>query len=659
MKKILKSTIVSLVALLSVNGCNYLDIVPDNIMQLEDIFETKEKTYSALADCYSYMPNIYKVHTGTALLGDEWIERFDATVAENRGYCIGNKIMRGWNNTTNSLLCYWTGGQGGTHTYEALRMCNIFIDYLESDFHIIDLSEVERKNWIAQIKVLKAYYHYFIIRLYGPIIINDVNVTPMDDLETVRRRRQPVEDCFQYVLGLLDEVLYNEDGSDRYELQTVTPAIFYGQVNRVIAKALKAKILITRASPLFNGNSEYYSNFVNENGEHYFPQQYDPEKWREAYEACEEAIALAHEQGHKLYEYTDKYRSFDIDDVEESEIMKSCYNLRFAITEPWNDELIWGHTGPCDGSNLNLHNTSAIRYQPVNSNEFTHQWLGTSLDVVERFYTKNGVPVDEDKTYYEESERFDMVKIPSDTYHLGYMQPGETTVKMHLNREPRFYAWIAVDRCIWRTWDLRLDIKLRSGEFPGGRMSDNHPTDYFWTGIGVKKYVHPESRGYVASRTIQYPYPLIRLADLYLLAAEAYNEYYGPGQVAYDYLNKIRRRAGLPDVEQVWSDATIVNTVGKHTTKEGLREIIQHERLLELSFESQSYYDILRWKRADEFYTRPVRGWNAPDGKTADSFYQVITWQPRTFTTPKDYLMPIPYNEMLKNPNMIQNPGWI
>jgi hypothetical protein len=190
-------------------------------------------------------------------------------------------------------------------------------------------------------------------------------------------------------------------------------------------------------------------------------------------------------------------------------------------------------------------------------------------------------------------------------------------------------------------------------------MSDNHPTDYFWTGIGVKKYVHPETRGYVASRTIQYPYPLIRLADLYLLAAEAYNEYYGPGQVAYDYLNKIRRRAGLPDVEQVWSDASIVNTVGKHTTKDGLREIIQHERLLELSFESQSYYDILRWKRADEFYTRPVRAWNAPDGKTADSFYQVITWQPRTFTTPKDYLMPIPYNEMLKNPNMIQNPGWI
>jgi hypothetical protein len=80
---------------------------------------------------------------------------------------------------------------------------------------------------------------------------------------------------------------------------------------------------------------------------------------------------------------------------------------------------------------------------------------------------------------------------------------------------------------------------------------------------------------------------------------------------------------------------------------------------LELSFESQSYYDILRWKRAEEFYTLPVRGWNAPDGKTADSFYQIITWQPRTFTTPKDYLMPIPYNEMLKNPNMIQNPGWI
>ena len=663
MKKFFKSIIVSTVALLSVTGCNYLDIVPDNVLQLEDIFETKEKAYNALADCYSYMPDNFHMHTGIQMLGDEFVERLDSRVAESRTYCIGNKIMRGWNNTTNSLLCYWTGGQGGTHTYEALRLCNIFIDYLESGAYIIGLEDTERANWVAQIKVLKAYYHYFIIRLYGPIIINDVNVTPNDPLEVVRRRRQPVEECFQYVLRLLDEVLYNEDGSDKYVLQTTTPSLWLGQVNRVIAKALKAKVLVTRASPLFNGNSEFYSNFKNEDGVHYFPQEYDPEKWKEALDAVEEAIKEAEANGHHLYHFEQdsqyNIKSFDSQDWNTSEIMESCYNLRYAITEPWNEELIWGNTKPCDGANSRVHNGCMIRYEPMNNTSYSHQWLGTSLTMVERFYTKNGVPINEDKTYFSEAQRYKQVKIPDDTYHRGYMQPKETTVNLHLNREPRFYAWLAVDRCVWRTWDLRLNIKMRSGEFPGGRMSDVVENDYFWTGIGVKKYVHPESRGYVANRTVQFPYPLIRMADLYLLRAECRNEYYGPSQQVYDDINMIRRRAGIPDIEKVWSDGSIVSNVGKHTEKTGLRDIIQTERLIELSFEGQSFYDICRWKRAEEFYKRPVQGWNAPDGETASAFYQVVTWQTRTWTTPRDYLMPIPYNEMLKNPNMIQNPGWI
>jgi hypothetical protein len=89
-----------------------------------------------------------------------------------------------------------------------------------------------------------------------------------------------------------------------------------------------------------------------------------------------------------------------------------------------------------------------------------------------------------------------------------------------------------------------------------------------------------------------------------------------------------------------------------------MREIIQTERLIELCFEGQSYYDILRWKRADEFYTKPVTGWNSL-GTSDKTFYMVTTWQTRTWNTPRDYLMPIPNEEMLKNPNMIQNPLWI
>ena len=71
--------------------------------------------------------------------------------------------------------------------------------------------------------------------------------------------------------------------------------------------------------------------------------------------------------------------------------------------------------------------------------------------------------------------------------------------------------------------------------------------------------------------------------------------------------------------------------------------------MIELSFEGQSFYDICRWKRGDEFFNKSVQGWNAPDGATAESFYQLTTWQPRTWITPKSYLMPIPSDEINKS----------
>ena len=75
-----KNIIISLftAALLFVPACNYLEVVPDNTVELSNLFETKSKAYRALADCYSYMPNIRDIHASMASAGDEWIGRLDA-----------------------------------------------------------------------------------------------------------------------------------------------------------------------------------------------------------------------------------------------------------------------------------------------------------------------------------------------------------------------------------------------------------------------------------------------------------------------------------------------------------------------------------------------------------------------------------------------------
>ena len=637
-------------------GCNYLDIVPDNTVELSNLFETKEKAYNALADCYSYMPDIEGVHQSMALAGDEWIGRLDAGVAGVRSYTRGSKLMRDWNNSTDPILGFWSGAGGAKDLYEGIRICNIFLNGLGD---IPNMQEEERIDWMSQVKVLKAYYHFYLLRLYGPIIIADKNYEPYDDIDLIRQERKPVEECFQYILGLIDDVLYDENGNEKEDLYNSRSEVFLGQIDRVVAKALKAKILLYRASPFFNGNSEFYSNFQNAAGEPYFPQTYDKEKWKEALDATEIAIEAAEAQGKKLYEFSGQVKFWDQDDWEKSEIMKYCYNNRFSINDPWNSEVVWGYSNIYYTSSSSIAAASNLRGDPDNPNNatFSFQWLGTSFRMSELYYTRNGVPVDEDKTF-DYDHRLDITTIPDDTYHLGYMQPGEKTVKLYLNREPRFYAWIAVDRCIWRDYDTRVYPMMRSGEWPGGRNSGS-ATDYYWTGIAVKKFVHPESRGTSWQRVVSFPYPLIRLSDLYLMYAECYNEYYGPGQPVYDKINAVRARAGLlRPIEELWNDASIVKTVGKHLTQDGLRDIIHTERMIELSFEGQSFYDICRWKRGDEFFNKSVQGWNAPDGSTAESFYQLTTWQPRTWITPKSYLMPIPSDEINKNPKVDQNPGY-
>src|SRR5690606_15260110 len=119
------------------------------------------------------------------------------------------------------------------------------------------------------------------------------------------------------------------------------------------------------------------------------------------------------------------------------------------------------------------------------------------------------------------------------------------------------YAWIAHDRSLWRTYGTLYAIRLRFNERAGGGNAALQG-DHYQTGIAIKKWVHPETQNLFWQRTVIYPYPVIRLADLYLLYAEALNEYSGPSAEVYHYVDLVRERAGVPRLEEVWSNGNIV-----------------------------------------------------------------------------------------------------
>jgi len=150
--------------------------------------------------------------------------------------------------------------------------------------------------------------------------------------------------------------------------------------------------------------------------------------------------------------------------------------------------------------------------------------------------------------------------------------------------------------------------------------------------------------------------PNIRLADLYLLRAEAENEVKDvPDNDVYQWVDSIRLRAGLEGVVDSWSKYS--NIPGKPTTKEGMREIIKRERLIELAFEGKRSFDLRRWKDALKYLNEPIQGWDI-QGVKPEEYYQVNTiFNARNFTT-KDYLQPLWTNTIIKNSNLVQNPGW-
>lgn len=650
--KVFNITLFTLLLLTVVSCKKYLDVVPDNTLTLEDVFDTKTDAWNALAKAYNYIPRDDNTHLTFWTLGDEWLGRLDLN--NNTDQLRATRIMRGLQSMTSPQLGLWSGTQGGKPLYQGIRQTDVFLANID---RVRDMQDGEKKEWKAQVKMLKAYYMFLLVQHYGPIVIPDKMATPESSPEDLFLPRSKVEDCFQYILNLINEAL--PDLNERADANNK------GQIDQIVARAIKARILFFRASPFFNGNQEYFGDFFDHDGQPFFPMEYKQEKWKEALDAINEAIALAEGNGHRLYNFTRDPYSYDRSAFSvNNDNMKTLYNLRMVICDPWNEEVVWGY------SNIDYYNQGELAHSTnirlptgyegvINTTAFSWQWMGASYQMAERYYTKNGLPIDEDATF-DKSNMYEVLTTPglnTPEYAplAGYMQPGAQTIRLYMNREPRFYANLGITGGYWRAHTQLIATQMFSGT-AGGFTSSVSQTDYLATGIGVQKFVHPESQSGAWQRTIKYPYPLIRMADLYLMKAEAMNEFSGPSTQVYDEINKVRRRAGVPDVQAVWSDPSLCRNPGKHLTKEGLRDIILQERSIELAFEGQYFWDMIRHKRAASVFSAPIRGWTYT-GTNAASFFILEDKQARRFTI-TDCLWPIDLNEMNTNGKLIQNPGW-
>jgi hypothetical protein len=514
-----------------------------------------------------------------------------------------------------------------------------------SDLSLVqDIDTDERTRWIAEAKFLKAYYHFGLLRLYGPIPIIDKAIPISADPSTVQVKRESVDYCVNYIANLLDECYYG------------LPLLIYdtqnelGRITRPINRALKAKLLLMAARPLFNGNEDF-ARFENIDGTLFFNQTKDPQKWIDAAQAAKEAVDIAHMAGHQLYEFRlDPTLGFSL--TPKSMIQLS---IRQAVCEKWNTETVWGLSGVNRRTYTEMQQVSIPLIEGTWDGSKARGNMAPTFPVIRQFYTKNGVPINEDKTLdFSDPESLRVVQ----TSEATDMEVGYTTARINFDREDRFYADVAFDGSKWlmssqvnRSDIGSLVVRAKFGEMAAGKVEGS----YSVTGYFTKKLVHWGSGFTTTTTSVEYSWPEIRLADVYLMYAEALNEAQGPVDDVFRYLNMIRDRAGLAGVEESWTNYS--NNPAKPTTKEGMRQIIRQERLIELAFEGSRYWDLLQWKLGDEYLNTPIIGWDI-SRQDAPSYYKSRVIMHRQFVSPRNYFLPIQNSELRVNNKLVQNPGW-
>ncbi len=631
--------------MLTATACkkNFLDVVPDNVATLDNAFTMRSEAEKYLATCYSYLPNDGDPVGNVAYLaGDEfWLAYPPASItATNWNIARGNQnVVRPYGNI-------WDGdGVEQNVRYDnmftGIRTCNTFLENVGDVKKIPDLTSDERARWLGEIKFLKAYYHFLLLRQYGPIPIMDKSIPVNAPLTETKVRRQPVDSVVNYISNLLD------DATADLPVALLTPSTELGRITKAIALSIKAKVLVLGASPLFNGNQDYIT-FKDKQGTQLINTTYSIEKWQRAAAAGAAAIKACEDAGIYLYKFINT-TGFNLTPQTVTQM-----SIRNAVCEKWNQEWIWANA---ESSTWQLQYSSMAHIDPNNSgNSSIYGTLGPTMAVVRQFYTKNGVPITEDKTL--DYSNANALRTAVNSERIDFVE-GYQTARINYDREPRFYADLGFDGGRWymqnspsRTDENTWSAQLRLGQFGAGVAVTI--TTYYPKKMVNWKFAYQSNN---SSNIEDYPLPTMRLADLYLLYAEAQNEASGPSEEVYKYLNLIRERAGLPTIQNSWTNYS--SNPGAFLSKEGLRTIIRNERNIELSFEGHRFWDLRRWKLAGTLLNGNITGWDrSGTADRPDLFYTPTTYFNMKFVVPRDYLWPIRESNLTVNENLVQNPGW-
>ncbi len=517
--------------------------------------------------------------------------------------------------------------------WNCVRDCELLIDNID---RVPDMTDEERAQYTAEAKVILASKYFDGIRHFGGLPIVDHAFSGEEQLD---EGRSTLEETVNFAIGLLEEAI--DEPNLPWNLADTDLDTWAGRMTKAAAVALKAKILWFAASPIFNNDTPYCTESPQDavTALHVWYGNYDQSRWQDVIDACEEFFTMNAANGN-YYQL-----------VQPTEATESGYRQAFrtAYRNRGNKETI-----------IEVHDRVYMTdWDQCPANVWHTGACAATLDWMEMFPWSDGRNFDGQQYYGERP----------------------ASVDIFANRDPRLYESMVVQKRDYQYQYYGSDNPVQLWE--GGQFL---VCGTAWSckphGFPTYKYVldlgsdDQGGQGIIDDTPIQYSY--IRLADLYLVYAEALAEM-GRYTEALEQVNIVRRRVGLGDIQ------TMNPGLNLTSNKDNLINEILRERACELGFENESRFNDMNRRLLISDFTKHLRGmriyrlddnnerveeaWSSTSGETFPTKFEYeeyeisgsnprFVWDSPSSWSNKWILAPLPPDEINKNYGLTQNPGW-
>jgi hypothetical protein len=637
------------VIMLSFASCSdFMEFPPAARFNVDSVFAKYSNTEKLLIDMYSYpIPLNFDTRpfgaSGTRMGGGSFAS---ALTDEGQSFDVqpGYQVQRYYTGNVEPMTCAsWSSSFKGEDDYslkwKTIRKAYVLLNNIDrvpnSTFPTnqnID-PQVQKDRIKAESKLMIALVYFEMWKRYGGVPILTREYLSTDDFSTFAKKRATLQETYDFINGLLDDVMTNYVGTLPAKIIESTE---YGRFPMALAYGLKARLELYAASPLYNTDNPY-SKALGENSNLICFMNYDKERWKKAADAATAAIDYCNANG---------YAIVDNPANRKNGLNYTCASIDYP--NKGNTESIWGVLQAPQG---NWQFFTVLRGQPA---PYGYAPNMVTLNQVERYeidstlsgqYKSWNTPI-----------TITVPDIPTGTAAIaGGILVAQAARKAYLGLDPRFHASIAYNGIT--DYGSQPFVDFADGWVDTSTGGAVYPANcgvysYNKSRATILHYVRKFTRGYDNRENSMNPINIyMRLAELYLIRAEALNEYgTNQAQVEAD-LNLIRARSGMAPV-----------ITGQ--SQPNMRLTIAHERNIELFYEDHRWFDLRRTLMSEtkipvDIYKIWIRKWYK---KTTSPWPYKITYEKQFYMKRvwynHWYMNPFPSQEVNKGFGLIQNPGW-